>query len=377
MSTKKALIFGNNAAALITGLQLEKLGYSVQVHDPAQHFQYENPRFFAPEISFWPSSEESFENLAWLEQVMTSANRRFQLGGVEVDRPPLAFDGNTVTEFIGFGDKTYSSIPAASVFNRRAELQLNLSERQIYQALREACTFEILEYSDISQIRFGGDGIESVQVNGTKDLTADLFVFCQTPNELIKLAPNDFFPARLLSRLARTAVYAQLSLDVPLDQAAMSELQKLNVFGPITFLMPAQNDHEPVLGQITDNADAANPTGRALWHSYIASEYAEDPEKISGQFRHMRKLIEKHLPVLTESLRQSTIHMQAEALSDYATNEALDVFKKSNNNAILASPLWSSQYGLAGAVEASRKAIAMIQADQVVGLTPTSLQTQI
>src|SRR5690606_20836426 len=116
-----------------------------------------NPRFATAEFNFWPSSEAAFDDLAWLENVLGMS-----LGGVEVDMPPVTLNDNGPSAFVGFGDKTYSSIPAAAIFNRRANLELKFSPSLIYQRLFELCRnkgIPVHEYSEISQLRLSGTGV--------------------------------------------------------------------------------------------------------------------------------------------------------------------------------------------------------------------------
>lgn len=365
-TSKKILIFGNNSSALLSAIAFSKAGHHVDIYDPGQHFQVDSPRYFAPEFSFWPSSEQAFEDLAWLENLLG-----LSLGGLEVDLPPVTFSGDAVAPFVGFGDKKYSSIPAASVFNRRAHLRINFDERTIYNRLREQCRADIHEFSDISDIRIGADGIESVQINGNKDLSADAYVFCQSPSELIRMAPTDFFASRLLSRLARVHVYSQLTLSVKHPQNFVVP-HLLDTQG-LLFLLPNQNDQEPVIGQITEH--------QSVWQAYVSTETAEDAEALATVFRNMRKIVERHIgassPKFVDELRRASIHMQIETLAEYPTEEAMEIFKKSNNNAILVSPLWSKNHGLSGAVEAVRKATESWTFPETAKALPTSLEATI
>lgn len=367
MAKKKVLIFGENASALLTALAFSKAGHDVEIFDAGQHFQYESPRFFGPEFSFWPSSEHAFEDLAWLENLL-----QISLGGVEIDAPPVNINNDGVAPFVGFGDKNYSSIPAASVFNRSNHLQLNFNERAIYQRLREQTQVTIHEFSEVSLIRMGGAGIEAVQINSNKDYSADLYVFCQSPAELIRLAPPDFFTPRLLSRLARVNVFAQLTLTVrhPENFVADKLVAAKAQAESLVFLLPAQNDQEPVIGQLRDS--------HSIWHSYLPVETAEDAEGVANVFKNMRKLIDKHLGAdsakFSDELRRASIHMQPESLAEYPTDDAFDIFKKSNNNAILASPLWSSGHGLAAAVEIARRVTADWIFPESQKALPTSLE---
>ena len=61
MSKRKVFVFGSNGSAVLSALSITKVKASdVTLFDPGVHFDREQPKFFAPEIAFWPSSEVNF-----------------------------------------------------------------------------------------------------------------------------------------------------------------------------------------------------------------------------------------------------------------------------------------------------------------------------
>lgn len=333
MSQRKVFVFGSNVAALISALDHQSRGAQVTLFDPGQHFQEDEPHFFGTEISFWPSSDLNFENLGWLEQLVN-----LDIGGIEKDLPPLTFESKEPTAFIGFGEKTYSSLPAAANLNQRARLSLNCSEKKIFLRLRELFTGTIKEFSEISKINLSSDGIESVEINGAKEHKADHYVFAQTPSEILELLPQEALGSRIRSQLARIAVFTRVSLSFPLD-----ENQGASASENMIFLLPNPKDQQPVMGLIQSD--------HCIWQSYLPVESTEDPENLAVLIRNMKKIIGRSLPDMKDSLSTASIEVEKEAFAEYPWEKAWDDFKKHNNNATLVSPLWSNQQGLAAAVQ--------------------------
>ena len=338
MSKRKVFVFGSNGSAIISALFHQSEGADVTLFDPGVHFDRENPKFFAPEIAFWPSSEVNFENLGWVEKLVN-----LELGGIEKDLPPIGFENNEPTPFIGFGEKKYTSLPAAASWNLRARLVVNDPSEKVYNRALELFEGTIKQYSEISKVNLNGDGIESVEINGGKELKADHYVFAQSPLELLELFPEEAISARVRTRIARTQHYSRVSLALDLPESFESEFSQ-----NLMFLLPNQNDQQPAMGLMGP--------GISVWQSFLPGEQAEDPEALATLIRNMKKLIGKSIPTLTDFIGAAGIHVQREAYAEYNRDEAWDDFKKHNNNASLVSPIWSSQHGLAACVEACQAA---------------------
>lgn len=338
MSKQKVFVFGSNGSAILSALYHQQNGDDVTLFDPGQHFDREQPKFFAPEISFWPSSEVNFENLGWLEKLVN-----LNLGGVERDLPPIGFVGNEPTAFIGFGDKKYSSLPAAATWNLSARLIVNDSSEKIYLRMLELFEGPIKDYSEVSKINLSGEGIESVEINGGKELKADHYVFAQDPIQIIKLLPEEGLSSRVRSRIARTPSYARISLALELPESFESEHSQ-----NLMFLLPNQNDQQPTMGLMG--------SGLSVWQAFLPSEAAEDPSEMAVVIKNMKKLIGKSIPPLSDYVGEASIHVQREAFAEFNRDEAWDDFKKRNNNASLVSPLWSHQQGLAACTETCQAA---------------------
>ena len=345
MAKKKVFVFGSNASAILSALYHQNEGAQVTLFDPGQHFDREQPKFFSPEIAFWPSSDVNFENLGWLEKLVN-----LSLGGIEKDLAPIGFSGNEPTPFIGFGEKKYTSLPAAVTWNIRARLVVNESSETVYQRAFELFEGDIKDYSEISKVNLSGEGIESVEINGRKEHKADHYVFAQSPLELLELFPEDAISPKVRTRVARTAHFARVSLALNLPENFETEHSQ-----NLLFLLPNQNDQQPSMGLMGH--------GQSVWQSFLHGEAAEDPEALATLIRQMKKLIGKSIPPLSDYLAEASIHVQREAFAEYNRDHFWDDFQKHNNNVSLVSPLWSHQQGLAACVEACQAALSSVSAE--------------
>ena len=220
---------------------------------------------------------------------------------------------------------------------------VNDPSEKVYNRALELFEGTIKNYSEISKVNLNGDGIESVEINGGKELKADHYVFAQSPLELLELFPEEAISARVRTRIARTQHYSRVSLALDLPESFESEFSQ-----NLMFLLPNQNDQQPAMGLMGP--------GISVWQSFLPGEQAEDPEALATLIRNMKKLIGKSIPTLTDFIGAAGIHVQREAYAEYNRDEAWDDFKKHNNNASLVSPIWSSQHGLAACVEACQAA---------------------
>lgn len=337
-SAKKptAFVFGSNGATLISALHFQRLGFEVTIFDGASSFNKSAPRFHSAELNFWPATEQADEVLNFLEEVLHARIDRRQ-----IEVAALTTTAERISEFSGFGDKKYTSIPALSSLNTRAQYDLCLSNEEIFKTALAQFEGEVKAYSQITGIRFGADSIESVQVNGGKDVQADWYVFTHTPAELLDLLPDEVLSSRLRSKMARTPTWGRLALRT---QGALSSeaLEKWNE--STIFLTPHAADFEPCVGRVMPDS--------TLWLSYLNTEFSEDAEKLAGQVRHMRKIIAKAIPELEVPLKSAAISFDKESFAEYDADTIIANLQKSNRNLLIASPLWSAWPGLAGCVAA-------------------------
>ena len=202
---------------------------------------------------------------------------------------------------------------------------------------------QIKDYSEVSKVNLSGDGIESVEINGGKELKADHYVFAQDPIELLELLPEEAISSRVRTRVARTPSYARVSLALELPESFESEHSQ-----NLMFLLPNQNDQQPTMGLMG--------SGISVWQAFLPSEAAEDAGELAVVIRNMKKLIGKSIPPLTDYVGTASIHVQREAFAEFNRDEVWGDFEKRNNNASLVSPLWSHQHGLAAIVESCQAA---------------------
>lgn len=336
-TTKKtAFVFGSQLSSLISALHFQRLGYKVTLYDVSQSFSAESPRFISSILNFVPDSQRTHEALAFLSELLGQ-----QIGFEDSEQAPKLVSAEKTIDFVGFGDKKYPSLPAISQLNQRAQLLLDTPIESLALRALELFDGEIKSYSQITSIDFNADGIEALQINGGKKQYADLYVFTQTPRELIELLPDEVLGSRLRSKLARTEVYGRLSLKTH-DSFDTSELAEL--VDNFLFFIPQAADFEPCMGYINKS--------QSQWHSYMNSELAEDPEKLAGQVRHMRKIIERALPSLQGALKTASISFEKEDFASYDSSSILANLLKSNENMLFASSLWSEIPGLIGCLDA-------------------------
>ncbi len=330
---KTAFVFGAHPSCLLTALQLQSQGFKVTVFDSGESLTKEN--YKQTEVNFWENNERTKEGIDLLERLLDQP-----LSVTALDSTPLMLSGDKVSDFVGFGDKKYSSLSAISQLNQRSLLSMNMSPTEIYTRARELFKGEIKTYSKVTQVEFGVDEISGVQINSGKVLTADIYAFTQSPSELVDFLPDEVLSGRLRSKIARTEVFGRLSLQVNFENfpTELEELKNIN-----TFMIPHAADYEPCTGSIDNET--------ATWHSFINSEFAEDPEKLAGQVRHMRKLIQKALPVLESPLRTASISFEKEEYANYETETILSNLLKSNRNMMCTSALWSTSWGISGVLE--------------------------
>jgi hypothetical protein len=339
--SKKAVVLGDDLSALLAGLQYSRRGYQVEVYSPAAlSVTLQQGRFLSPELSFWPADRDGEGDLRWLESLL-----EIDLKIRPIEAHPTAFIQDRQEPFVGFGDKKYRSIPAAAYFNKSHRFVMDCEESVVVERIKTLCQFPIHDYSVVTDVKHSDRGILSVQINGQTDVHGDIFILGQNPLDALQLLPPGTIPARLQARVGRAETFTQLCLDF-----AAPGLTSGAATGSLAVLLPSQNDLEPVIGEIR------NSCGRFV--AFMPSDRAEDRELVSALVRQMRKLIEKTLPqVGAEAVQKAALYVVPQAMGDFPLAEVLEHIKKTSDNAVLASPLWTFKYGLAATIATLRSSI--------------------
>jgi 2-polyprenyl-6-methoxyphenol hydroxylase-like FAD-dependent oxidoreductase len=342
MSQNSALIFGSSPAALLMARRLEEHGLSVKLLDAGNHFQKESPKFIVPDLYSVPAIEtfkqalNNYSSLAMLPLDISAC-----------DLSPLTFEDGAFTSFLGFGDKKHVSIPAISRHHVNTRLVTNPPYKELLRSLLNRFQGEILSFSEISKITCDGSNIQSVEINGAKTYTADLYVFADAPRNIIRLLPTDTLSQKDWAKLNRAFVWSRLSVEIELPKNDLAHNETL-------FLIPNSTDFEPWVGA------PHYPT--SLWTCYLSDEKVDDPELVSSEIRQLKKLLHKVFPSLNEESREPGIHLLPEAVANYSWMDKGSIFESSLQNSLFISELLSDYSGLPASLDVVEGALARLKA---------------
>jgi hypothetical protein len=337
MTTQTAFVFGSTPSTLLTARLLELQSYSVKIFDPGNHFNLESPHFLTPEVAAIPATDYFRECLTGLAK---AADTEVQIE--TNDLSPITWGDNQFEGFLGFGDRKYNSIPALSRHHLNSSWVISPTLNSLFLDALRNFKGETIPFSEVSKLNCSASSIDSVEINGAKTLEADLYVFAQSPREMIPFLPSEFLSERDWTKLNRSPSWSKLTIEVPVTCQDWAANQNC-------FLLPNSNDFEPWIG-----LPGQTPS---IWVSYLPEDKTENPEAIGAEIRQLKKLLSKVFPGLDENAPEPGIHLDPEAAGSYAWMESGQKIENSLEKSLFVSEILSDYAGLAASMDSSFKAL--------------------
>lgn len=244
-----------------------------------------------------PSTGEGELALSFLRQLIVELSWR------DEEVSCLSHEGSQVKPFVGFGDQAGPFAEILSPYMSLRQLVPNLRPHQWIsrlqaqqEALHERIT--VLRKSFLTKIQHEGKRIQSVEINGKEQLSAERFIYCGNPKDVLAWPLATRLPARTRQKLSRAEFFSSVSL-------TLFHPQELGEAGPLHIMgVDSKSDESPVIGQFfAPSADGEGQYQLSQWMTLVPPDQSEDSEITGGAIRRMKKLIKKSFPQAFENLR--------------------------------------------------------------------------
>lgn len=271
-----------------------------------------------------------------------------------VESPPLTFEGNTAKPFVGFGESTKSSIQVLSKYSVTQRLRVTpklphrlstpINDLINGNGLIGGLKAQRHVYTELGEFKFDGEIISKLTINAGLEISADHFVFMNSPQALLPLLPPELIGSRTRSRIAKTPIFTEIAL-------LLEHPAPLYTGDNLIFLVPGNDQLEPVVGQCLSHF--------SIWLTYIKDELREDTEYVSTVIKGMRRQIRKAFS-LNEDPTTASLTVTEQASADFAwLGEQKDIELIAKNLSV--TPTLSSPFmGTTQHIDAADSAFAQI-----------------
>lgn len=356
MTDQSFIVVSDNLTGLLISRALEERGCQVSLvstekgfekaanDDPSTHVATsDSPSPF----DLIPFEENYTESFAWIKNLL-SLNLATDIATEEVDLSPLVFSDKELKPFLGFGDSKHESLEAISQLNRARYLQPNRGFQGIETAALEGLKAKRMNFTEISGFEVDGDFIRYIKTADGKELSADHYIFCNSPSELLKTFPTDAWTPRTRQRLTKSKHWACIEVDYDHSELSSEELQKLPL--ELLFFSSQKEELQPFVGRRRGTSSS--------WRLFVNQDHFEDPEHISNQIKHMKKSLLKAFPEIENSKPALTLRPYIHG--SYSWAEGPQGLEGGIKNFNLASPLLNDWPGLASCAAASRSTLSRL-----------------
>lgn len=262
-------------------------------------------------LNLVPDNEDNRSLLTWLGEIL----EKDLIVGTQAQEPKTFSEGH-LHRFLGFGNRPGDSLDELSFYNVVDALELTATPSQWVEQLTEMYTGELLLKSEVTDIFIENENVTGVMINGSKKFTAEDYIFCLSPKDLLNLAdPFEAITPKVRHKVSKAHFWTQVSLHYTHPELITEDLN-------VHFLMGNKPDHDPCVGRFfagRHGASSSDPTADvgvsqdSCWMSYMFSEKAEDDDEIGGVIRYMKKQIKRAYPDLFEKISNEKITVHRES----------------------------------------------------------------
>lgn len=373
MSAKTVAIVSDNLAGFILAARLERAGLkTILIHTgDGSTDSLLKPLLNRQTLSYFPAADALRSALKDLGDLCgqklfgeshSDSNGDSGSHSDVIELPLLTFTENALKPFVGFGEAKNPAVQILSKYNVTQRLNVTSELPQHLAALLNGIQGQRYNFVELNEFNFDGETIDKLKVNVGQEISADHFVFMNSPQMLLNLLPSELVGARTRSRIAKTPVFTEVAL--VLEHAA-----PLLTNENLIFLTQSNDQLEPCVGQClgpyigqATQPEAGGellPRFRSVWLTYIKEELCEDAEYVSTVIRNMRRQIRKAFSL---SVEPATVFLTVtnQASADFSwLGEQKDIELIAKNLTIV--PAFSSRFtGVAQSIDSAAAASAQI-----------------
>lgn len=252
-------------------------------------------------LRFFPATNSTEKALLFIENQLGLSLIKNKL-----HRPPVTFESGQIKPFLGFGDTSPDFYEELVYFLNEESYELHLQPFEWLKLLFEKFQGEFIPKSYVTKIQVQGERVESLVLNGSKNLKAQNYIFCGSVRDLVKIIPEGL-GAKQKQKLSKAKTWAAICLDL-CHSHVVTDLSNIHLLNGTT-----QDDIGPCVGQFLPTLPPVNLNEPQMqtsqWMTFVDSAATEDSEIAATALKKIKRQIKRAYPQALEALQSERISL--------------------------------------------------------------------
>lgn len=344
----ETLVIGSNITGRLLFLNLKKQGKKVGLIETShldkgfQLNQLSEKKPFPEQLNYLPDTPLNQDNTLWLNEI-TEQNFQWEVEENEV----ITCESGSLIPFVGFGSRKFPTLDFASSFHNQKKLvSVSFYQKLIDLMAQDLDHPDYFQNSTVTSFETNEDGaLDRVIINGNKVITAESFLFTESPKQLLDLLPEKILSKKTISKLSKEKQWTSVHLSFHHSEELEAQWDKLHL------LLGTNKDSEPCLGQFFKGDSESS----SIWQTLLPTELEDASQEVYTALKYMKKQIKRAYPQFFDSVLAEKISVQPNTYGTVdLTHKDLSPLTKIQNLHI-ASPLFYSQDHLSNSIQAARE----------------------
>jgi len=295
------VIIGSSLSGLMTAVSLLNDGLDVCVLESAEFSGGHSRLVYSPiglidnGLKFFPHKANSLSALKQLNSILKTP---VEFGAVE--NGPITYQGGDLKPFVGFGKEAPEFHRELNYFLEPQRLELSRSLGQIASELTMTLGDRVHTGSIVTKYLGEAGRMNSVMVNGQKQIYARKFVHAISPKFLATLLSDELLSSRAKQKVAKADYWTVVGLDL-FHEGMVTESTLLHLLNGTT-----QDDIGPCVGLFHSAVPSVkNPetlVQLSQWMTFMNEESGEDPEQTGATLKKIKRQIKRAYPQALDHL---------------------------------------------------------------------------
>ena len=230
------------------------------------------------ELKFLPATSTSEAAVRWLEGCLEES-----IGAHLSELGPQSFDAGKLKPFLGFGDNAAMSCHEVNYYANPNFFTFEKTPKDWVQILKNKISdhknIEIISKAKVTSLICQDHRVTGLIINAHQTLTADDFIWAAPVHTLASMLNEDNLPLRQKQKLAKTAFFASIHLDLIFSKK-VSELNEM-------LILQGANE-EPLVGRFSNLSDSKQ---LSQWICLIPNQEADNEEQVASILKYMKRQI--------------------------------------------------------------------------------------
>ncbi|MCB0348982.1 MAG: hypothetical protein KDD37_09095 [Bdellovibrionales bacterium] len=329
-----AVFIGNTLETLLIANKLKSMDKSILVID-------ENAE----------PVESIFEDVIHNFHLQAESVGEFDITATEEVRDIQTFESAKWQAFLGFGNQPPAFLSAIEPYLKNNKNRWSTSHTKLTEDLTSALQGDIVYKTKISGFEITDKKIQSITINDSKLITANVFVFSNQNEKLTDWFQPDHLGRKNFQKLAKTSYWTRIELNVKHENTEIT-MDKDHL------LTGSTENAIPLFGTFYKNPEDFICS---KWISFLPAELTDDSEAAGLVLREMKRQIKRGYPNAFDGLVFEKIKVipfsDAEILADLNKDCTLGNL----TNTFMASGQWSGTAGIDGKLTQANRCMRALE----------------